>query len=111
MRTFVFTSSIAIYGNVAAPHREDDVAKPVDPYGVAKLAVENDLRAATDLFGLRHVVLRPHNVYGERQNLSDLPSQCCGYLHKSVSRAAMHGLRRWLADSRLSPTSAMSHRW
>ena len=86
VRTFVFTSSIAIYGNVAAPHREDDVAKPVDPYGVAKLAVEHDLRAATDLFGLRHVVLRPHNVYGERQNLSDPHRNVVGIFINQVLR-------------------------
>ena len=50
---------------------ERDVPRPVDPYGIAKLAVEQDLRAASAMFGIRHVIFRPHNVYGERQSLID----------------------------------------
>jgi UDP-glucose 4-epimerase len=68
---FVFTSSIAVYGRGRCPFREDAHPAPEDPYGIAKLAVEQDLRAATELFGMSHVIFRPHNVYGERQNLSD----------------------------------------
>jgi UDP-glucose 4-epimerase len=68
---FVFTSSIAVHGEGGRPFREEDAPAPRDPYGIAKLAVEHDLRAARELFGLRHVIFRPHNVYGERQNLSD----------------------------------------
>lgn len=70
---FVFTSSIAVYGHPtsAAPFRETDVPQPSDPYGIAKLAVEQDLRAAADMFGLKYTIFRPHNVYGERQNAGD----------------------------------------
>lgn len=68
---FVFTSSIAAYGQVDPPMREDQAAHPEDPYGIAKLAVEQDLRAAEAMFGLRYVIFRPHNVYGEYQNLAD----------------------------------------
>lgn len=68
---FVFTSSIAVYGAGATPMREDQTPHPEDPYGVAKLAVELDLAAAHAMFGLRHVIFRPHNVYGEYQNLGD----------------------------------------
>lgn len=67
----VFTSSIAVYGGTALPMSEDAVPRPEDPYGIAKYAVEQDLAAAARLFGLRHVVFRPHNVYGERQNIAD----------------------------------------
>jgi UDP-glucose 4-epimerase len=45
--------------------------RPEDPYGVAKYAVELDLAAAHEMFGLPYVVFRPHNVYGEYQNLGD----------------------------------------
>src|SRR4029079_5274461 len=41
-----------------------------DPYGISKYAVELDLRAAHELFGLNWVVFRPHNVYGERQTIA-----------------------------------------
>jgi len=68
---FVFTSSIAVYGTGQVPLREDTVPQPEDPYGIAKYACELDLRAARHLYGLPYTVFRPHNVYGERQNLSD----------------------------------------
>ena len=71
VKCFVFTSSIAVYGALPPPMREDMVPKPEDPYGVAKLAVEMDLSAARHMFGLEYVVFRPHNVYGEYQNLGD----------------------------------------
>jgi UDP-glucose 4-epimerase len=51
--------------------REDMVPQPEDPYGVAKYAVELDLRAAHEMFGLKWVIFRPHNVYGENQNIGD----------------------------------------
>lgn len=71
VKCFVFTSSIAVYGALKPPMREDMRPVPEDPYGVAKLAVELDLYAAHHMFGLNYVVFRPHNVYGEYQNLGD----------------------------------------
>jgi UDP-glucose 4-epimerase len=70
-KTFVFTSSIAVYGNAPSPLSEVTHPSPIDPYGISKYAVELDLHAASDLFGLNFVIFRPHNVYGERQNLAD----------------------------------------
>jgi UDP-glucose 4-epimerase len=71
VKGFVFSSSIAVYGNAAGPMSEDASPNPEDPYGIAKLAVEQDLRASRDMFGLRFVIFRPHNVYGPRQNIGD----------------------------------------
>jgi len=71
VKCFVFTSSIAVYGRNQLPMVEELVPQPEDPYGVSKYAVELDLRAAHELFGLNFVVFRPHNVYGERQNIGD----------------------------------------
>lgn len=68
---FVYTSSIAVYGEGQLPMDEDDVPLPEDPYGIAKYAVELDLMAAHRLFGLNHIIFRPHNIYGENQNLAD----------------------------------------
>jgi UDP-glucose 4-epimerase len=68
---FVFTSSIAVYGAAQVPMRESDVPRPEDPYGIAKLAVEQDLHAAAEQFGLPFTIFRPHNVYGEFQNIGD----------------------------------------
>ena len=44
---------------------------PEDSYGIAKYAVELELRACRELFGLDYVIFRPHNVYGPRQNIGD----------------------------------------
>jgi UDP-glucose 4-epimerase len=70
-RCFVFSSSIAVYGSGQVPMTEETEPRPEDPYGVAKFAVELDLRAAARVFGLNWIVFRPHNVYGERQNIAD----------------------------------------
>ena len=71
IKCFVFTSSIAVYGACPPPMREDMISVPEDPYGIAKLAVEQDLRVTHEMFGLNYIVFRPHNVYGEYQNLGD----------------------------------------
>ncbi len=68
---FVFTSSIAVYGALKPPMTEDMNPQPEDPYGVAKYAVELDLKAAHEMFGLEYTIFRPHNVYGEYQNIGD----------------------------------------
>ena len=71
VKCFVFTSSIAVYGTNQVPMTEDLVPAPEDSYGIAKLAVEKELAMSHALFGLDYVIFRPHNVYGERQNLGD----------------------------------------
>ena len=70
-RRFVFTSSIAVYGAHQLPMTEDLTPEPEDPYGISKYAAELDLAAAQRMFDLDYTVFRPHNVYGERQNISD----------------------------------------
>jgi UDP-glucose 4-epimerase len=71
VKCFVFTSSIAVYGSGQLPMTEDLIPQPEDPYGVSKYAVELDLKAAHEMFGLNYVIFRPHNVYGEHQNIGD----------------------------------------
>lgn len=62
VRHFTFLSSIAVLGVNNSP---------IDPYGIAKQAVELDLNAANAYYNLQYSVIRLHNVYGERQNLKD----------------------------------------
>lgn len=71
VKCFVFTSSIAVYGAGQLPMREELTPMPEDPYGIAKFAVEMDLKAAHEMFGLNYIIFRPHNVYGEFQNIGD----------------------------------------
>lgn len=70
-KCFVFTSSIAVYGPGQLPMTEEMTPIPEDPYGVSKYAVELDLKAAHEMFGLNYIIFRPHNVYGENQNIGD----------------------------------------
>ena len=71
VKCFVFTSSIAVYGSGQSPMSEEMIPLPEDSYGISKLAVEQELRVSHEMFGLEYVVFRPHNVYGERQNIGD----------------------------------------
>lgn len=71
VKCFVFTSSIAVYGAQHPPMREDMTPTPEDPYGIAKYAVEQELKVTHEMFGMKYVIFRPHNVYGEYQNLGD----------------------------------------
>jgi len=68
---FIFTSSIAVYGAGQVPMHEEMSPAPEDPYGIAKFAVELDLKNAHRMFGLDFIIFRPHNVYGEFQNIGD----------------------------------------
>ncbi|HBS88688.1 MAG: UDP-glucose 4-epimerase [Bacteroidetes bacterium GWF2_38_335] len=71
IKCFVFTSSIAVYGAGQLPMSEDMVPLPEDPYGISKYAVERDLFVTHEMFGLKYIIFRPHNVYGEYQNIAD----------------------------------------
>lgn len=71
VKRFVFTSSIAVYGAGQSPMTEDMMPRPEDSYGIAKFAVEQELKVSHEMFGLDYSIFRPHNVYGERQNVGD----------------------------------------
>ncbi len=70
-RFILFSTGGAIYGDLdpsALPAGESIAAKPLSPYGVSKLAMENYLRAYGHLYDLNYTIVRPANVYGPRQN-------------------------------------------
>jgi len=72
VRCFVFTSSIAVYGaSPVLPMTEETPAHPEDSYGIAKMAVEQELKTCKEMFDLNYIIFRPHNVFGERQNIGD----------------------------------------
>ncbi|MCD6288740.1 MAG: NAD-dependent epimerase/dehydratase family protein, partial [Candidatus Hydrogenedentes bacterium] len=71
VKCFVFTSSIAVYGEAQLPMDEGTRPMPEDSYGIAKYAVEMELENSHRMFGLDYVIFRPHNVYGEYQNIGD----------------------------------------
>ena len=67
----VFTSTMAVYGHGNPPFDERDLPQPIDPYGVAKYACEMDIKIAGEQHGLDWCIIRPHNVYGIKQNIWD----------------------------------------
>ncbi len=86
VKCFVFTSSIAVYGANQLPMVESLTPMPEDPYGVSKYAVELDLEAAHRMFGLDYVIFRPHNVYGEFQNIADKYRNVIGIFMNQVMK-------------------------
>jgi UDP-glucose 4-epimerase len=65
VRSFIFSSTAAVYGNPATvPVSEDGPTEPMSPYGSSKLMTEMMLRDATLAYGLGHAILRYFNVAG-----------------------------------------------
>ena len=85
-KCFVFTSSIAVYGAGQVPLSEATRPEPEDSYGVAKHAVEQELEISHRLFGLPYVIFRPHNVYGELQNIGDRYRNVLGIFINQILR-------------------------
>ena len=86
VKCLVFTSSIAVYGANQVPMLEETVPAPEDPYGIAKYVVEMDLAAARRMFGLNYLIFRPHNVYGENQNIGDRYRNVIGIFMSQIMR-------------------------
>ena len=66
-RRVVYLSSAEVYGRIPVPFREADEPRPETPYGQAKHAGEQALRAACTDLATPLVILRPTVVYGPGQ--------------------------------------------
>jgi len=72
VKRLIFTSTMAVYGyGYGGIFDESQIPKPIDPYGVAKYACEMDIQIAGEQHGLDWCIIRPHNVYGVKQNIWD----------------------------------------
>jgi len=71
VKRLVFTSTMAVYGHGNPPFDESHTPAPIDPYGIAKYACEMDIKVAGEQHGLDWCIIRPHNVYGNKQNIWD----------------------------------------
>jgi UDP-glucose 4-epimerase len=72
VKRLVFTSTLAVYGHgYGGVFDEKQLPKPIDPYGVAKYGCEMDIQIANEQHGLDYCIIRPHNVYGIKQNIWD----------------------------------------
>jgi UDP-glucose 4-epimerase len=71
LKKVVLTSSMSVYGAQKPPFSEDMPKKPEDIYGIAKAAMEDATEVLAKVHGFDYVIIRPHNVYGPKQNLAD----------------------------------------
>lgn len=71
IKRFVYASSVAVYGQVDTPYTETSPTIPKDVYGVNKLACEQILKIMSKVYGFEYTIFRPHNLYGEGQNMAD----------------------------------------
>ena len=71
VKRFVFCSSMARYGNESYPFKESQRPVPVDPYAVAKVAVEDVLKILAPMNNMEWNIAIPHNIVGPRQRYDD----------------------------------------
>jgi UDP-glucose 4-epimerase len=71
VKRIVYCSSMARYGNIKIPFREEDELRPVDPYGVSKVAAENILKILSKTHNIDYNIAVPHNIIGPRQKYDD----------------------------------------
>lgn len=71
VKRIVYCSSMARYGNIKIPFKEDDTLNPVDPYGVSKVAAENILKILSSTHGIEYNIAVPHNIIGPKQKYDD----------------------------------------
>ena len=71
LRRVVLTSSMSVYGAQEPPFDEDMPPQPEDIYGVSKAAMEQATRILSKVHGFAYTIVRPHNVFGPRQNIAD----------------------------------------
>jgi UDP-glucose 4-epimerase len=71
MKRIIVTSSIAVYGDLQTPFKEENKPEPEDLYGISKFAMEESLKVLSKVHGFEYVITRPHNVYGPGQNMTD----------------------------------------
>ena len=71
LKKVVLTSSMSVYGAQKPPFSENMLKKPEDIYGIAKSAMEDATQVLAKVHNFNYVIIRPHNVYGPKQNLAD----------------------------------------
>ena len=71
VKRIVYCSSMARYGAIKIPYKENDKPNPVDPYGVSKLAAENILKIMAKTYNFEYNIAVPHNIIGPKQKYND----------------------------------------
>ena len=71
VKRIVFCSSMARYGEAPIPYLESGPTKPVDPYGISKLAAEKILINLCETYNVEYNIAVPHNIIGIKQKYDD----------------------------------------
>ena len=71
LKRVVLTSSMSVYGGQKPPFSESLRRSPEDIYAIAKTAMEEATEILSKVHGFQYTIVRPHNVYGPKQNLAD----------------------------------------
>ncbi len=71
LKKIVVTSSMSVYGAQKPPFSEKMKKAPEDIYGIAKAAMEDAVEVMAKVHNFDYVIIRPHNVYGPKQNMAD----------------------------------------
>ena len=71
VKRIVYCSSMARYGEAEIPYKESFEPKPVDPYGISKVAAENILKILSKTYGFEYNIAVPHNIIGTKQKYDD----------------------------------------
>jgi len=71
LRKVVLYSSMAVYGKQTPPFSEEMPRQPVDVYGINKAGMEEITEVLAEVHEFQYTIVRPHNVFGERQSMRD----------------------------------------
>lgn len=70
IKNIVFSSTAAVYGNpIKEICKEDDLTKPINPYGESKLASEKLIQWASNAYNMNYCIFRYFNVAGADKTL------------------------------------------
>ena len=69
VRKIIYPSSAAVYGKPKyLPVKENHEVNPISFYGISKHTPEHYIKAYSQLYGIKYIIFRYANVYGERQD-------------------------------------------
>ncbi len=84
------SSGGTVYGPpIRTPIAEDHPNNPTTSYGITKLTVEKYLLLAKELYGLRPIILRMANPYGERQRVEGAQGVVAAFLQCALAGQAI----------------------
>lgn len=64
VKKFVYLSSIAVYGSPGPLYTESVSPDPLDPFGIAKAAMEKQVQLAASHYGFKYVIIRAGPLFG-----------------------------------------------